>query len=244
MREAANAGVSWGKGLGTAGRKIWEGVSVECRDTPLCLLVEDGHWLEPSSHEVLDLLAAALARRPIMLLCTTRPGFRHAWADSTAFHEVAIDPLATEETEALLRDLLRLYEASAALTALIRERTRGNPFFVEELVRAMQAHGLLTVQGAVYEVATEARTMLPVSIQGIVQVRLDRLPAEEKRLLQTAAVLGTDVPLPLLQAIAEMPEDALSHSLTHLQAVEFLYETRLFPEREYTFKHALTHEVA
>jgi Adenylate and Guanylate cyclase catalytic domain len=76
------------------------------------------------------------------------------------------------------------------------------------------------------------------------QLRLDRLPHEEKRLLQTAAVIGTEVPLLLLQAIAELPEDALDRGLAHLQAAEFLYETRLFPEREYTFKHALTYEVA
>ena len=74
--------------------------------------------------------------------------------------------------------------------------------------------------------------------------RIDRLPPEEKRLLQTAAVVGTEVPVPLLQAIADMPEATLHRSLAHLQAAEFLYETRLFPEREYTFKHALTHEVA
>src|SRR5262249_4460007 len=74
--------------------------------------------------------------------------------------------------------------------------------------------------------------------------RIDRLPPEEKRLLQTAAVIGMEVPLPLLRAIAELPEDLLHRVLTHLQAAEFLYETHLFPEREYTFKHALTHEVA
>jgi tetratricopeptide (TPR) repeat protein len=74
--------------------------------------------------------------------------------------------------------------------------------------------------------------------------RIDRLAPEEKGLLQTAAVLGTDVPFALLRAIADVPEAALHRSLAHLQAAEFLYETRLFPEPEYTFKHALTHEVA
>jgi predicted ATPase len=78
----------------------------------------------------------------------------------------------------------------------------------------------------------------------VLAARIDRLPQEEKRLLQTAAVIGNDVPLSLLQAIAELSEAALYHGLAHLQAAEFLYETSLFPEREYTFKHALTHEVA
>jgi tetratricopeptide (TPR) repeat protein len=81
-------------------------------------------------------------------------------------------------------------------------------------------------------------------VQAVLAARIDRLPAEAKRLLQTAAVLGTEVPLPLLQAIAELPEAVLQRHLTSLQSAEFLYETRLFPEHEYTFKHALTHEVA
>src|SRR5437870_9101747 len=85
---------------------------------------------------------------------------------------------------------------------------------------------------------------VPATIQAVLAARIDRLPPEEKRLLQTAAVVGTEVPLPLLQAIADMPEAALHRGLTHLQAAEFLYETRLFPEPEYTFTHALTHEVA
>jgi tetratricopeptide (TPR) repeat protein len=85
---------------------------------------------------------------------------------------------------------------------------------------------------------------MPATVQAVLAARIDRLPPEEKRLLQTAAVIGNEVPLPLLQAIAELPEADLHGGLAHLQAAEFLYETRLFPEREYTFKHALTHEVA
>src|SRR3954454_25402584 len=85
---------------------------------------------------------------------------------------------------------------------------------------------------------------VPATVQAVLAARIDRLPSEEKRLLQTAAVIGTEVPLPLLQAIAGLPETTLHRRLARLQAAEFLYETRLFPEPEYTFKHALTHEVA
>ena len=85
---------------------------------------------------------------------------------------------------------------------------------------------------------------VPATVQAVLAARIDRLPAEEKRLLQTAAVIGTEVPLPLLQAVAELPEAALQRGLANLQAAEFLYETQLFPEQAYTFVHALTHEVA
>jgi tetratricopeptide (TPR) repeat protein len=85
---------------------------------------------------------------------------------------------------------------------------------------------------------------VPATVQAVLAARIDRLPPEEKRLVQTAAVIGTEVSLPLLQAIAELPEEALHRGLTHLQAAEFLYETQLYPDCAYTFKHALTHEVA
>jgi len=81
-------------------------------------------------------------------------------------------------------------------------------------------------------------------VQAILAARMDRLSGEAKRLLQAAAVIGRDVPLPLLQAIAEQPEEEVRHGLRHLQAAEFLYETRLFPEHAYTFKHALTQQAA
>jgi tetratricopeptide (TPR) repeat protein len=96
-----------------------------------------------------------------------------------------------------------------------------------------------------YRLATALPTVqVPATVQALLTARIDRLSPEEKRLLQTAAVIDTEVPLALLQAIAEMPDEVLRVGLAHLQAAEFLYETRLFPDLEYTFKHALTHEVA
>jgi predicted ATPase len=220
-----------------------QGLIQQAADSPLGLLVEDGHWLDPSSQELLDLLVASLARRAMVVLCTARPGFQPGWSAYAYFHQVAIEPLAVEETEAMVCDLLQPHAASAELHALIWERTRGNPFFVEELVRAMQAHGLLIVHDGVFEVTGNPRRMLPVSIQGVVQARLDQLPPEDKRLVQVAAVIGPEVPLPLLQALAELSEDGLHRSLTRLQAA-WLYEARTFPTPIYTFTHTLVQEVA
>ena len=124
-------------------------------------------------------------------------------------------------------------------------RTEGNPFFLEESVRTLVETGVLVGEPGAYRLAQALPTIqVPATVQAVLAARIDRLPPEEKRLLQTAAVIGTEVPLPLLQAIADLPEAALHRGLAHLQAAEFLYETRLFPEPEYTFKHALTHEVA
>ena len=112
-------------------------------------------------------------------------------------------------------------------------------------MRTLVETGLLVGAPGAYRLAQPLDTFqVPATVQAVLAARIDRLPPEEKRLLQTAAVIGTEVPMPLLQAIAELPEAAFHHGLAHLQAAEFLYETRLFPEHAYTFKHALTHEVA
>src|SRR5262249_12959930 len=121
----------------------------------------------------------------------------------------------------------------------------GNPFVLEEGVRALIETGVLVGEPGAYRLGQALPTIqVPATVQAVLAARIDRLPPEDKRLLQTAAVIGMEVPLPLLQAIAEVPEESLQRGLAQLQATEFLYETRLFPEHEYTFKHALMHEVA
>src|SRR5205807_10180416 len=119
------------------------------------------------------------------------------------------------------------------------------PFFLEESVRTLVETEVLVGQRGAYCLGQALPTIqIPTTVQAVLAARIDRLPPEEKRLLQTAAVIGTEVPFALLQAIGELPEEELRRALSHLQAAEFLYETSLFPELEYTFKHALTHEVA
>jgi predicted ATPase len=133
----------------------------------------------------------------------------------------------------------------APLTQLLIARTQGNPFFLEERVHTLVETGVLVGECGAYCLAKPLDSLqVPAMVQAVLTARIDRLPPEEKRLLQTAAVIGTEVLFPLLQVIAELPEDTFHRSLTHLQAAEFLYETRLFPDHEYTFKYALTHEVA
>jgi predicted ATPase len=144
-----------------------------------------------------------------------------------------------------LQTLLGDDPSLAPLKHLLIARTEGNPFFLEESVRTLVETGVLAGERGAYHLGQALQTIqVPATVQAVLAARIDRLPPEEKGLLQTAAVIGNEVPLPLLQTIADMPEEVLHRSLTHLQATEFLYETRLFPECAYTFKHALTHEVA
>src|SRR5262249_2441628 len=123
--------------------------------------------------------------------------------------------------------------------------TEGNPLFLEESVRALVEIRTLVGEFGHYRLVKPAETIqVPPTVQAILAARIDRLPVEHKRLLQAASVVGKDVPFALLRAIAGLDDDALRAGLDQLQAAEFLYETSLFPDVEYTFKHALTHDVA
>jgi tetratricopeptide (TPR) repeat protein len=217
----------------------------ESQGQPLLLVFEDLHWIDSETQTLLDSLVESLPTAHLLLLVNYRPEYQHKWSAKTYYTQVRLDPLAPESADQLLQALLGADPSLAPLTPLLITRTEGNPFFLEESVRTLVETGVLVGAPGAYRVAQALPTIqVPATVQAVLAARIDRLPLEEKHLLQTAAVVGHEVPLPLLQAIADLSEDALHRSLAQLQGSEFLYETRLFPEREYTFKHALTHEVA
>jgi predicted ATPase len=217
----------------------------ESQVQPLLLVCEDLHWMDTETQALLDSLVESLPTARLLLLVNYRPEYQHGWGSKTYYAQLRLDPLPPASADALLKALLGHDPSLAPLTQLLIERTGGNPFFLEESVRALVESGVLVGERSAYRLATALPAVqVPATVQAVLTARIDRLPLEEKRLLQTAAVIGTEVPLELLQAIAEMPDEALRVGLAHLQAAEFLYETRLFPDLEYTFKHALTHEVA
>jgi predicted ATPase len=191
------------------------------------------------------MLIESLPTAQLLLLVNYRPEYTHGWGSKTFYTQLRLDPLQPESAGAFLHALLGGDPSLESLKKILIERTQGNPFFLEESVRSFVEMQTLVGEPGAYRLAQESPTIqIPATVQAVLAARIDRLPQDEKRLLQTAAVIGNEVPLSLLQAIAEMPEEALHRGLTHLQAAEFLYETSLFPERVYTFKHALTHEVA
>jgi tetratricopeptide (TPR) repeat protein len=217
----------------------------ESQAQPLMLVCEDLHWIDSETQALLDSLVESLPSARLLLLVNYRPEYQHGWGSRTDYTQLRLDPLPPAGANEVLRALLGDDPRLAPLRPLLIARTEGNPFFLEESVRTLVETGVLLGEPGAYRLAQALPTIqVPATVQAVLAARIDRLPAEEKRLLQTAAVIGTEVPLPLLQAIAELPEASLQRSLAHLQAAEFLNETRLFPEREYTFKHALTHEVA
>jgi tetratricopeptide (TPR) repeat protein len=217
----------------------------ESQVQPLLLVFEDLHWIDAETQALLNILVESLPTARLLLLVNYRPEYQHGWGSKTYYTQLRLDPLPPVNANEFLLALLGDDASLSPLKQLLIARTEGNPFFLEESVRTLVETGVLVGAPGAYRLAQALPTVqVPATVQAVLAARIDRLPPEDKRLLQTAAVIGTEVPLPLLQAIAELPQDALHRGLAQLQAAEFLYETRLFPEREYTFKHALTHEVA
>ena len=217
----------------------------ESQVQPLLLVLEDLHWIDAETQALLDSLVESLPVVPVLLLVNYRPEYSHGWTARSYYRQLRIDPLPPESAEELLEALVGDGAELKPLKRLLIERTEGNPFFLEESVRTLVETGALAGGRGAYRLIKDAQAIhVPATVHALLAARIDRLPPEEKRLLQAASVIGKDVPVALLQAIVEAGEADLRQSLAHLQAAEFLFEARLFPELEYTFKHALTHEVA
>ncbi len=217
----------------------------ESQVQPLVVVFEDLHWSDAETQALLDSLVESLPTARLLLLVNYRPEYQHGWSGKSYYRQIRIDPLPPESAGEFLRAVLGEDGTLEPLKRLLIDRTDGNPFFLEESVRSLVETGFLEGERGAYRVAKAPQDIrIPATAQAIVAARIDRLSPEDKRLLQAAAVIGKDVPVALLQAIADESEDALRRGLSRLQAAEFLYETRLFPDLEYTFRHTLTYEVA
>jgi tetratricopeptide (TPR) repeat protein len=203
------------------------------RQRPLILEVEDLHWIDPTSEEFLVSLVDRLANAPIILLASYRPGYRPPWVDKSYATQLALPQLTRQESQSVVQSTLHTASIAETLFQAVLEKGQGNPFFLEELARTL-----------VERRDDGPMPAVPDTVQAVLAARIDRLMPEERHLLQTAAVIGTDVPGSLLQAIAEWPDEPLRHGLSQLQAAEFLYETHRSPEVDYRFTHALTQQVA
>jgi class 3 adenylate cyclase/tetratricopeptide (TPR) repeat protein len=217
----------------------------ESQVQPVLMLFEDLQWIDTESQAFLDSLVDSLPAARVLLLINYRSEYQHGWGSKSYYCQLRIDPLRPDSAEEMLRPLLGDDPSLSPLRRLLIERTDGNPFFLEESVRTLvETHALTGERGAYRLVRSVEAIQIPANVRVILAARIDRLPAPAKELLQSAAVIGKDVPVTLLEAIAGQPEDELRHNLARLQAAEFVYETRLFPELQYTFKHALTLEVS
>jgi predicted ATPase len=217
----------------------------ESLQQPLIMIFEDLHWIDTETQGVLNLLAESIANARILLLVNYRPEYRHEWGHRTHYTQLRLDPLGDEGAEAMLTVLLGDGADLAALKHVILERTQGNPFFIEEMVQVLIDEEVVVPDGAALRVARPlSQVHIPTTVQAVLASRIDRLPSDEKQLLQTLAVIGREFPLPLIQRVTRSSEEALDEKLSHLQSADFINEEPAFPDIKFTFKHALTQEVA
>ncbi len=216
----------------------------ESLSQPLIVEFEDLHWIDSETQALLNLLVDGIATARILLLVNYRPEYHHQWGSKTYYSQLRLDPLGKESAQELLTALIGDDGSTLPLKRLISERTEGNPFFMEEMVQALFEQGVLARNGAAKLVKPLKEIRVPPTVQAILASRIDRLPAAEKELLQTLAVLGREFSAGLIKRVVGKSDDELERMLSALQLAEFIYEQPAMGDVEYTFKHALTLEVA
>jgi hypothetical protein len=216
----------------------------ESLNQPLMVIFEDLHWIDSETQALLNLVVDAIANARILLLVNYRPEYRHEWGSRTHYTQLRLDPLATESAEEMLSALLGDEKDLIPLKRLIVERTQGTPFFMEVMVQALFEEGVLQRNGTVKTAQPISAIKVPATVQALLASRIDRLSAPEKELLQTLAVLWREFSVSLAQHVTLKSVDDLEQMLSRLQFGEFIYEQPAICGVEYSFKHALTQEVA
>lgn len=221
-------------------------------DQPLLLIFEDLHWIDGETQALIDGLVESLKSARILLLATCRPEYKHQWASRAYYSQVRLDTLSAESAGGLLDALLGNDPTLLPVKQLLVKG--GNPFVLEESVRTLVETKALEGLPGRYRLTRPVEAIqVPATVRAMLAARIDRLLPEDKHLLQIAAVIGQSAPVSLLGAVADLPVEAVRDGLRRLQAAEFVYFTGLLPianflhetpDFEYTFKHALTQEVA
>jgi class 3 adenylate cyclase/predicted ATPase len=210
---------------------------------PVVIIFEDLHWIDSETQALLDLIADSITNAPVLMVVNYRPEYRNGWASKSVYTQLRLDPLELDEAEAMLAALIGESDELSQLKRTVIERAGGNPFFIEEIVRALFDEGALTRNGVVRLTRPLAQLRLPPTVQSMLASRIDRLAPAEKNLLQTLAAIGRQAPRDLVKKVTPGVESGLDLMLSSLCSAEFIYE-RPGRHTEYVFKHALTQQAA
>ena len=210
---------------------------------PLCLIIEDLHWIDSETQQALDNLVNSVAAARVLLLVNYRPEYQHPWGSKTYYGQVRLDTLPVESASELLDVLLGPDVGLAPLKQLLVNR--GNPFFLEETIRMLVETSALAGERGRYRLTHPIETIqVPATVHAMLAARIDRLAPEDRHLLQVASVIGKDVPLSLLEAVAVFRPKRFTAAWGAYRRPSSSTKSGLLPELEYTFKHALTQDVA
>jgi class 3 adenylate cyclase/tetratricopeptide (TPR) repeat protein/DNA-binding IscR family transcriptional regulator len=220
-------------------------VQADTRERTVVTLIEDLHWLDDASDRFVAALVESAPTTRALLVLNFRPEYAAEWLKRSGVRQIALPPLGPEEVREVLAGLIGNDPSVHGLAELIHSRTGGNPFFAEEIVQALIEDGSLAGTVGGYRLTRPIEKIpLPETVQTVLAARIDRLEPHAKYVLQTAAVIGRELPRALLAALCEVTDAELEEGLATLRRSEFLFETALYPHVEYAFKHPLTHEVA
>jgi class 3 adenylate cyclase/tetratricopeptide (TPR) repeat protein len=214
-------------------------------DEILVVLVEDLHWIDPASEEFVEAMVDAIVGTKTMLVLNFRPGLMAPWMQRSHYRQISLAPLESREAGQLLSDLLGDDPSLVLLSRNIAERAQGNPFFLEELVHSLVERGDFEGERGAYTLKGGIDAIpLPVNVQAVLSARIDRLPEPSKQVLQTAAVIGREIPLAILGRVTPLRSNELSQALWRLRQTELLYELPPFEQGLHAFRHPLIQEVA
>ena len=211
---------------------------------PLLLIVEDAHWIDPTTLELLDRLIQDMHASKVYVLVTTRPDFVAPWGDLPNSTNIRLNRLSREHCAALLRNMTDGKELPIEVHEHIVSKTDGIPLFVEELTRTVLESGIMAEQDDRFTMSGALPTLaIPATLQDSLMSRLDRL-GSSREIAQIGAALGRTFPHQLIAAVAPISEAALRNSLDQLTAADLIYRRGEPPDATYIFRHALVQDVA
>jgi len=211
---------------------------------PQILLFEDLHWFDQATDDALVYLANSIKNSRVLVVCTYRPGYENPIGDRAFHTRVMLPTLSAEDSLEMTRLMLATGDLPETLQRLIVNKAEGNPLFVEEIVRSLRESGTIRQVEGRYELTKPVEdVVVPTIIQDVLMARIDRLEDDLKKTLQIAAVVGREFTYRLLNHLTDTPEST-EDNLQELERIELVDSKQLFPELMYTFKHALTQEVA
>jgi class 3 adenylate cyclase/tetratricopeptide (TPR) repeat protein/ribosomal protein L40E len=211
---------------------------------PLVMAIEDLHWMDKSSGDVLKYLLESIPGAPVFLIFTYRPEFVHTWGAKSFHNQLTLNRLSNRESLSMVTHLLATEEVDSDLEELILNKTEGVPFFIEEFIRSFKDLKVIEKKDSKYELAKDIQGVsIPTTIQEVIMTRVDSLPESAKEVLQAGSVIEREFSYELIIKIMNLPEKELLSHLSVLKDLELLYERGIYPESTYVFKHALTQEV-
>jgi class 3 adenylate cyclase/tetratricopeptide (TPR) repeat protein len=217
----------------------------ESERAPVVVVVENLHWADSETTALLDYLAEQVRGARVLILLSARPEYLHDWPAATTVTEIAVEPLPADSSHALIDAILGGDPQLKPLKERLVAHTEGNPFFLEETIQALvETQALAGERGRYRLTRSIASIQIADRVQAVLAARIDRLPPSGKSFLQAGAAIGHEVPVTLLQAVLELPVDELMHGLADVQSAGFIRVSALYPDLVYSFKHAITLDVA